>query len=94
MVEAGLPPGAALGARVSARLPLAKYSAIAHRAVAWPAGGDTSRPISGADLEDLRAAGASYLLWDDADGPPPLADPARARVADSGRYSLYRLAVP
>lgn len=91
MVRANLPAGATLGARVSARLPLAKYSAIAHRVADWPAGADSSRPISAADLADLRAAGAGYLLWDEAAGPPPLADPAGARLASSGRYGLYRL---
>ncbi len=91
MVAAGLPVGATFGARVSARLPLAKYSAIAQAAVDWPAGADISRPVGADDLRGLRATGASYLLWDNASGPPPLADLARAWVADSGRYSLYRL---
>ena len=91
MVEANLPAGALFGARVSARLPLAKYSAIAHAAVNWPTGGDLAQTISAADLDALRAIGASYLLWDDALGLPPLVDPTGARVADSGRYSLFRL---
>jgi hypothetical protein len=91
MVEASLPTGALFGARVSARLPLAKYSAIAHAAVDWPAGADSSRLIGADDLSALRAAGASYLLWDDASGPPPLGDLVGARVGASGRYSLYRL---
>jgi len=91
MVEANLPAGALFGARVSARLPLAKYSAIAHTAVNWPTGGDLAQTISAADLDALRATGASYLLWDDALGLPPLVDPTGARVADSGRYSLFRL---
>ena len=91
MVQSHLPADARFGARVSARLPLAKYSAIAHAAVNWPAGGDLAQPISADDLRTLRAAGASYLLWDDDSGSPPLADVAGARVADSGRYSLYRL---
>ncbi|NTW97788.1 MAG: hypothetical protein HGB28_04475, partial [Oscillochloris sp.] len=94
MVEAALPPGATLGARVSARLPLAKYSAIAHRVVGWAAGGDGSRPVGAADLEELRSLGAGYLLWDETVGPPPLGDPQGARVAESGRYSLYRLGAP
>jgi hypothetical protein len=90
MVAANLPVGALFGARVSARLPLAKYSAIAHSAVDWPAGADISRSISADDLRSLRAAGASYLLWDDASGPPP-GGPADTRVGTGGRYSLYRL---
>ncbi|NNJ11453.1 hypothetical protein EKD04_014035, partial [Chloroflexales bacterium ZM16-3] len=88
MVDASLPPGATLGARVSARLPLAKYSAISHRVVEWPVGGDSSTPITADDIAALRAAGAGYLLWDDVAGPPPLVG---ARAATSGRYSLYRL---
>ena len=91
MVQSYLPADALFGARVSARLPLAKYSAIAHAAVNWPAGGDLAQPISADDLRTLRDAGASYLLWDDDSGLPPLADVAGARVDDSGRYSLYRL---
>jgi hypothetical protein len=91
MVQASLPPDAIFGARVSARLPLAKYSAIAHRVADWPLGADSSRPISMDDLADLRAAGADYLLWDEAAGPPPLTDPVGSRLASSGRYGLYWL---
>jgi 4-amino-4-deoxy-L-arabinose transferase-like glycosyltransferase len=91
MVETAAPPGALIAARVAARLPLAKYSAIAHRAVNWPAGADPARILTAADLAGPQAAGASYLLWDEAAGPPPLPSPAAARVATSGRYGLYRL---
>lgn len=91
MVEAAAPPDALLAARVAGRLPLAKYSALAHRMVDWPVGSDLAAPITPADLDDARAAGAAYLLWDEAAGPPPLADAEAARAATSGRYGLYRL---
>lgn len=91
MVERALPDDALLAARVAGRLPLAKYSAIGHRVVAWPVGSELSVPITAADLAAARTAGANYLLWDEAGGLPPLADPEAARVASSGRYALYRL---
>ncbi|NTU85002.1 MAG: hypothetical protein HGA45_37505, partial [Chloroflexales bacterium] len=92
MVEAAAPPGSLVAARVAGRLPVAKYSAIAHRVVEWPAGADVQRPISAADLAAAHAAGAAYVIWDEATGPPPLADPVAARVAGGGRYALYRIA--
>lgn len=91
MVEAVTAPGDPIAARVSDRLPLAKYSAIAHRVVDWPphvAAGATPRAE---DVAAVYAAGARYLLWDETAGPPPLADPDAARVSASGRYGLYRL---
>ena len=91
MVEATAPPGAMLAARVSGRLPVAKYSAIGHRVVEWPAGGDLERSVTPADLAEARAAGATYLIWDEAGGPPPLAGPGAAPLATAGRYALYRL---
>lgn len=90
MVQTGTPPEARLAAYVSPRLPLAKYSVLAHRVVAWPAGGGTNLP-GPADLQAARAAGATYLLWDEAGGTPPLADPQTARIDITGRYGLYRL---
>lgn len=84
-------PEALLAARVSPRLPLAKYSAIAHQVIDWPEGAIDGRPLTPADLEAARTRGAGYLLWDEAAGPPPLADPEGARVASSGRYGLYQL---
>lgn len=91
MVEAAAPPDAPIAARVSGRLPLAKYSAIAHRVVDWPAGSDSAATITPADLDAARAAGATLLLWDEAAGPPPLSAHDAARVAAGGRYALYRL---
>ena len=90
MVRDSLPPDALIAARVSSRLPLAKYSALAHRVVDWPAGSAETAIIAD-DLEEARAAGAAYLLWDEAAGLPPLPSPEAARVASSGRYALYRL---
>lgn len=91
MVQTAIPPDALLAARVAARLPLAKYSALAHRVVEWPIGSDLALPVSADDLVAARAAGARYLLWDEASGLPPLPDPGAARVASSGRYALYQL---
>jgi hypothetical protein len=89
MVQQAVPADALIAARVADRLPLAKYSAIAHVVVEWPVGSDLSRPITPADLDAARAAGAVYLLWDAADGVPPLDNPDAALVATSGRYTLY-----
>lgn len=91
LVAAATAPGDLIATRVSGRLPLAKYSAIAHRVVDWPAAAQLDVPVTPADLAAARAAGASYLLWDEATGPPPLPDPATALVRTSGRYGLYRL---
>ncbi|NJN18178.1 MAG: hypothetical protein HC822_18890, partial [Oscillochloris sp.] len=91
MVEALAPGDTLIAARVSARLPLAKYSAIAHRVIDWPQGGDTARPVGAAELAELRTRGAVYLLWDETAGPPPLADPVAARLAATDRYGLYQL---
>ncbi|WP_238613517.1 glycosyltransferase family 39 protein [Candidatus Oscillochloris fontis] len=85
MVLRELPADARLAARVPARIPLAKYSAIAHRVVAWPNAGDT------ADLDLLRQQGAEFLLWDATLGLPPLDDPQASQVSSSGRYRIYRL---
>jgi hypothetical protein len=91
MVQQVAPPDASIAARVSDRLPLAKYSAIAHLMIDWPVGSDLSRPITAADLETARAAGAQYLLWDTFAGAPPLDNPEAALVAASGRYALYQI---
>ncbi len=91
MVEAATAPGDPIAARVSERLPLAKYSAIAHRVVDWPPHVAAGAAIRAEDVAAVYAAGARYLLWDETAGPPPLADPDAARVSASGRYGLYRL---
>jgi 4-amino-4-deoxy-L-arabinose transferase-like glycosyltransferase len=91
MVQQTLPADARIAARVADRLPLAKYSAIAHQMVDWPQGSDLSRPISSDDLDQARANGAQYLLWDTASGQPPLENPPGALLAISGRYALYQL---
>lgn len=86
---ATLQPGERLVARVSERTPIAKYSALAHRVLPWPAAA-----VDAATLAQARAQGATYLLWDEAPGPPPLPDTAAARVGGAGGYSLYRLTAP
>jgi uncharacterized SAM-binding protein YcdF (DUF218 family) len=84
-------PDALIAARVSARVPLAKYSAIAHQVISWPEGAEGRSPLTPADLAAAQARGATYLLWDETAAPPPLTAGAAARVALSGRYGLYRL---
>ncbi len=91
MVEAATAPGNPIAARVSDRLPLAKYSAIAHRVVDWPPHVMAGAAIGAEDVAAVRAAGACYLLWDETAGPPPLPDPDAARLSASGRYGLYHL---
>lgn len=89
MVQTTLPPDALLLARVPADVPLAKYSAIAHRVVPWP-------EISNDNAALARAAeqGVAYLLWDESLGAPALPDPDAARVAVAGGYALYGLTLP
>jgi 4-amino-4-deoxy-L-arabinose transferase-like glycosyltransferase len=89
MVQTTLPPDASLLARVPADVPLAKYSAIAHRVVPWP---ETSN--ESAALTRAAEQGVAYLLWDENLGAPALPDPDAARVALAGGYGLYRLTVP
>jgi 4-amino-4-deoxy-L-arabinose transferase-like glycosyltransferase len=88
LVQAQLAPGELLATHIPDRVPLAKYSAIAHLVVDWPGAADDS-PVGEAELAAARAAGASYLLWDEGLGPAPL--PETARVGAAGRYTLYRL---
>ncbi len=89
MVQTTLPPDALLLARVPADVPLAKYSAIAHRVVPWP-------EISNDSAALARAAeqGVAYLLWDASLGVPALPDPDATRVAVAGGYELYQLTLP
>ena len=84
-------PDALIAARVSARIPLAKYSAIAHQVISWPEGAEERSMLTPADLAAAHARGATYLLWDETAAPPPFTDVTTARVALSGRYGLYRL---
>ncbi len=86
MVRALVPPGQQLLARLPPDVPLAKYSAIAHRVAPWP-----DAPNERTALLMAQREGISYLLWDDASGPPPLPDPEAARVDGVGSYGLYRI---
>ncbi len=93
VVEQALPPGARLVALVSPEVPIAKYSAIAHRVAPLPAA-----PDERAALEQAQQQGVGYLLWDGARGAPPLpgdddgdGDGSAALVGRGGRYELYRL---
>ncbi|WP_298816616.1 glycosyltransferase family 39 protein [Chloroflexus sp.] len=83
LVQRTLPePGARLVAAIPERLPLAKYSAIAHLI-------DERVPVTVTSVE-LQALQADYLLWDNAQGPPPIAELDRKQIGD-GRFSLYVL---
>jgi ABC-type multidrug transport system fused ATPase/permease subunit len=87
LVQETLQPNEKLLARLPADVPVGKYSAIAHRVVLWPDGAADAATV----LAQARADGAAYLLWDDAQGAPPLPDPPAARVGGAGPYSLYRI---
>ncbi len=69
--------------RVDPEVPLAKYSALAHRTIPWREGGDPMATLAWA-----RGEGATYLLWDTRLAPPPL--PGEAAIV-AGWYALYRL---
>lgn len=69
-------------AAIPDRLPLAKYSAIAHLI--------TDRVPVTVTSAQLQALTADYLLWDNAQGSPPVSDPDRQRIGD-GRFSLYTI---
>lgn len=86
-----LAPTATLATHLPPRTPLANFSAIAHQVIAWPEGVMDGRTLTPTDLAAAQQRGATYLLWDETRGAPPLPDPAAARVATSGRYALYRL---
>lgn len=88
MIEEVAAPGRLIAARLATWTPLAKYSAIAHRFVAWS---PSAEAVSPGDLAAAQDAGAHYLLWEEAQGPPPLPNPETARVGATERYGLYRL---
>lgn len=87
LVDETLPPGARVVALISPAVPIAKYSAIAHRVAPLPDASDER-----AALERAQQQGIDYVLWDGARGPPPLPDAGAAvLVGRGGRYELYRL---
>jgi hypothetical protein len=85
-----LQPGERVLTRLPADVPVAKYSALAHRALPWQEIADADTDAA-AVLAQAREQGAAYLLWDAA-GRPPLPNPSDARVGRAGSYTLYRLA--
>ena len=90
LVERALAPGEVLLAQLPPDVPLAKYSAIAHRAAAWPAPLACGSPVSPEALAAARStSNASYLLWSDACGAAPLSG---ADLRDrAGPFALYAL---
>ncbi len=72
--------GAYVVAAIPDRLPLAKYSAIAHLI--------SQRVPVTVTYAELQALRADYLLWDNAQGLPPLPQPEAARIG-AGRFTLY-----
>ncbi len=86
LVQRSLPPdGSRLVAAIPDRLPLAKYSAIGHLVHV--------RVSPTVTATELQALDADYLLWDNAQGPPPIPEPERRRIGD-GRFTLYSLTAP
>jgi 4-amino-4-deoxy-L-arabinose transferase-like glycosyltransferase len=67
-------------AAIPDRLPLTKYSAIAHLI-------RFRVPVT-VTAEELREIGADYLLWDQAQGTPPIPESERHRIGE-GRFVLY-----
>lgn len=74
--------GANLVAAIPDRLPLAKYSAIAHLI-------NRRVPVT-VTYAELQALRTDYLLWDNAQGPPPIPQPEAARIG-TGRFTLYTM---
>jgi hypothetical protein len=79
LVQASLAPGERLVVRADPSVPIGKYSAIAHLAVAAP---QDNTPAA------LQTAGAQYLIWSSALGPAP---DIGAAVGSAGSYTLYRI---
>jgi 4-amino-4-deoxy-L-arabinose transferase-like glycosyltransferase len=79
LIQATLQPGERLLIRADPRVPIGKYSAIAHLALPAPA---TDDPAA------LRASGARYLLWDASLGAAPAVG---SPVDGAGSYMLYRI---
>jgi 4-amino-4-deoxy-L-arabinose transferase-like glycosyltransferase len=86
LVAAHVQPGQRLVSELDPRVPLDKYSAMAHMVLPMPPAADM-----GAALAQARQQGATYLLWDGGQGEPPLASPSSALVGTAGRFGLYRL---
>jgi hypothetical protein len=90
MTQAALEPGDFVLTRLPADVPVAKYSALAHRALNWPDAPAGRQPR--AVLERASEEGVPYLLWDTRSyGEPPLPAADDALVGQAGRYGLYRL---
>ncbi|NJK79204.1 MAG: hypothetical protein HC914_04575, partial [Chloroflexaceae bacterium] len=85
LVNATLAPDERVLTAVPPELPLAKYSAIAHRAVVLSP--DTADATLIQDA--AQQYNAPYLLWDERSGAMPLAD--AVAVGQAGRYGLYRV---
>jgi hypothetical protein len=84
-----LQPGERVLTRLPAEVPLAKYSALAHRVIPWQ---QAAHQDEQATLARAQQAGAAYLLWHTSYGPPPL--PESALVGSAGNFLLYRLDTP
>ncbi len=83
LVRRSLPEyGVNVVAAIPDRLPLAKYSAIAHLI-------RFRVPVT-VTAEELREIGADYLLWDQAQGTPPIPESEQHRIGE-GRFVLYAM---
>ncbi|NJP06978.1 MAG: hypothetical protein HC837_15840 [Chloroflexaceae bacterium] len=72
--------------QVPPEVPLAKYSALAHRSVPWDDG-----VVSVQLLEDTYANGTRYVLWHDGRALPEVPTLRLTLVEQAGRYRLYQL---
>ncbi len=78
-----LPPKTSFFAQTRPNVPLAKYSALAHRAIPWAA----AAPL----MQQNQTLPTNYLLWDDSFGPPRLPNHICKRIGVAAKYSLWEL---
>lgn len=78
-----LPPRTSFFVQTRPNVPLAKYSALAHRAIPWAAAASL--------LQQNQRLPTNYLLWDDSFGPPMLPNQICKRIGFTAKYSLCEL---
>jgi hypothetical protein len=89
LTDQTLQPGEKVLVHVPSSVPLHKYSALAHRAIALPDVADAQNALAQAQSQHPAIA---YLLWDETMGDIPLPTTREDMlVGRAGRYGLYRL---
>ncbi len=88
LTDQKLQPGEKVLVHVPPTVPLHKYSALAHRAIALPDVADAQTTLTQAQSQHPAIA---YLLWDEKMGDIPLPASDDRQVGRAGRYGLYRL---